>query len=89
MSLCYGRRVPHPALELAAVSKSFGARRAVDDVSLEVAAGEFVAIVGPSGSGKTTALRLIAGFEQPDAGTVRIDGRDVTALPAERVPAGV
>jgi len=43
-----------------------------------------VAIVGPSGSGKTTALRLIAGFEQPDAGAVRIDGRDVTALPAER-----
>ena len=74
----------HPALELDSVSKSFGARRAVDDVSLRVEAGEFVAIVGPSGSGKTTALRLIAGFERPDAGTVRIDGRDVTALPAER-----
>jgi ABC-type Fe3+/spermidine/putrescine transport system ATPase subunit len=76
--------VPHPALELRSVRKSFGDRRAVDDVTLRVEPGEFVAIVGPSGSGKTTALRLIAGFEQPDAGEVRIDGRDVTALPAER-----
>jgi ABC-type Fe3+/spermidine/putrescine transport system ATPase subunit len=76
--------VPDPALELVSVTKSFGARRAVDEVSLRVEAGEFVAIVGPSGSGKTTALRLIAGFEQPDRGAVRIDGRDVTALPAER-----
>ena len=84
MSLCYGRGVPHPALELDAVSKSFGARLAVDEVSLRVDHGEFVAIVGPSGSGKTTVLRLVAGFESPDSGTVRIDGRDVTALPAER-----
>jgi ABC-type Fe3+/spermidine/putrescine transport system ATPase subunit len=83
-TLCYGRGVPHPALELASVSKRFGERRAVDDVSLTVEAGEFVAVVGPSGSGKTTVLRLIAGFEQPDAGAVRIDGRDVTTLPAER-----
>jgi ABC-type Fe3+/spermidine/putrescine transport system ATPase subunit len=76
--------VPHPALELVAVRKAFGARAAVDDVSLTVAAGEFLAIVGPSGSGKTTVLRLIAGFESPDAGAVRIAGEDVTALPAER-----
>jgi ABC-type Fe3+/spermidine/putrescine transport system ATPase subunit len=76
--------VADPALELVAVTKSFGGRRAVDEVSLRVERGEFVAIVGPSGSGKTTALRLIAGFEEPDAGSVRIDGREVTALPAER-----
>jgi iron(III) transport system ATP-binding protein len=61
-------------LELAHVSKRFGAVTAVDTVSLSVAAGSRTAIVGPSGSGKTTLLRLIAGFETPDAGTIRLDG---------------
>jgi multiple sugar transport system ATP-binding protein len=67
------------------VSKSFlrGAR-AVGDVSLEVADGELLAIVGPSGCGKTTLLRIIAGLTVPSAGTVRIDGRDVTREPAYR-----
>ena len=52
------------------VSKSFGSVRAVDEAQLCVEKGEFVALLGPSGCGKTTLLRLIAGFEEPDAGTI-------------------
>jgi multiple sugar transport system ATP-binding protein len=59
-------------------------RRASDDISLEVADGEFMVLVGPSGCGKTTLLRMVAGLETPDGGTVRIGGRDVTGLPARR-----
>ncbi len=55
--------------------------RAVDDVTLAVAPGEFFSMLGPSGSGKTTCLRLIAGFEAPDAGEVWLEGRDVSAVP--------
>jgi multiple sugar transport system ATP-binding protein len=58
------------------------ARRATDDVSLEVADGEFLVLVGPSGCGKTTLLRMVAGLETPDSGTVHIGERDVTGLPA-------
>jgi putative ABC transport system ATP-binding protein len=53
---------------------------AVDGISMEVAAGEFVALYGPSGSGKTTLLELVAGLQQPDSGTVVLDGRDIFAL---------
>ncbi len=66
------------------VSKSYDSRRVVTDLSLNVEAGEFLAILGPSGSGKTTAMRIIAGFETPDEGTVLINGRDVTFQPAEK-----
>lgn len=69
------------AVELIAVSRSFGSVRAVDSVSFTVAAGEFFAMLGPSGSGKTTCLRLIAGFERPDGGRVLLGGKDATALP--------
>jgi multiple sugar transport system ATP-binding protein len=58
------------------------ARRAVDDVSLQVDDGEFVVLVGPSGCGKTTLLRMVAGLERPDSGTVHIGGKDVTGVPA-------
>ena len=73
------------AVQLTGISKSFGATPVVRPADLTVADGEFVVIVGPSGCGKSTLLRLIAGLEQPDAGTVTIGGRDVThAAPADR-----
>ena len=61
--------------------KSYGDVAAVDGVDLEIGRGEFFTLLGPSGSGKTTTLRMIAGFERPDAGTVELGGRDVSSLP--------
>jgi putative spermidine/putrescine transport system ATP-binding protein len=69
------------AIEFKNVARQFGTVRAVDDVSLSIAAGEFFALLGPSGSGKTTCLRLIAGFEHPTAGQVLLNGADVTDVP--------
>jgi ABC-type Fe3+/spermidine/putrescine transport system ATPase subunit len=66
-----------PMLRLSHVAKSFGASQALEDASLSVEPGEFLALLGPSGSGKTTALRVIAGFERPDAGSVELDGEVV------------
>ncbi|MCD0158627.1 ABC transporter ATP-binding protein [Deinococcus sp. 6GRE01] len=74
---------PPPALSLRDIQKSFGAVQAVRGVSLDVAAGETVALLGPSGCGKSTVLRVVAGLERPDAGSVTVAGRDVTALPPE------
>jgi multiple sugar transport system ATP-binding protein len=68
-------------IRLENVTKKFGDLVAVSDVSLDVADGEFVALLGPSGCGKTTTLRLIAGLEVPDAGSIQIGTRDVTKLP--------
>jgi putative spermidine/putrescine transport system ATP-binding protein len=70
-----------PAIELRATRRAFGPVVALDSVSLAIAPGEFFALLGPSGSGKTTCLRLIAGFDQPDSGTILLDGEDVTATP--------
>ena len=58
------------AITVQGLTKSFGAFRAVDDVSFEARAGEITALLGPSGSGKSTVLRMIAGLEQPDAGSI-------------------
>lgn len=69
------------AIEFRDVARTFGATRAVDGVSLQIAAGEFFAMLGPSGSGKTTCLRLIAGFEWPDAGEIRLNGGNVSGVP--------
>jgi ABC-type Fe3+/spermidine/putrescine transport system ATPase subunit len=73
-----------PYLVLDGLDKSFGAQPVLRDFSLAVEKGEILALLGPSGSGKTTALRLIAGFERPDRGRIRVEGSDVTALPPER-----
>ena len=62
------------AVELENVTKRFGSMVAVDSVSLSVQPGEFLSLLGPSGCGKTTTLRMLAGFEQPDAGHIRISG---------------
>ena len=67
-----------PAVRLQGLHKSYGDVVALDDLDLEVKRGEFFTLLGPSGSGKTTTLRLIAGFEHPDRGTVELDGTDVT-----------
>jgi putrescine transport system ATP-binding protein len=75
-----------PLLQLHHVTKRHGALNALDDVSLSVGRGEFFALLGPSGCGKTTLLRLVAGFETPDAGRILIDGEDVTDMPAHRRP---
>jgi spermidine/putrescine ABC transporter ATP-binding subunit len=73
-------------LSIAQVSKSFGGPPVVDNVSLEVPRGEFFALLGPSGCGKTTLLRMIAGFEVPDSGTISIDGVMMNLVPPHQRP---
>jgi spermidine/putrescine transport system ATP-binding protein len=75
-----------PSVELRGVTKRFGDVVAVRDLDLDIAAGEFFTLLGPSGCGKTTTLRLVAGFEQPNEGSILIDGVDVAGLPAHRRP---
>ncbi len=69
---------------LRGVTKAFGGRRAVDDISLDIRRGEFFSLLGPSGCGKTTLMRMIAGFESPDAGTIALGGRDMAGVPAHK-----
>jgi iron(III) transport system ATP-binding protein len=69
--------MPPPRLVATGLSRSFGGAPVVNDVSLEVAAGQVTCLLGPSGCGKSTTLRMIAGVERPDTGTIRIDGRTV------------
>jgi spermidine/putrescine transport system ATP-binding protein len=75
-----------PAIELRAVTKRFGDVVAVDAVDLVIRQGEFFSLLGPSGCGKTTTLRMLAGFEFPDAGTILLEGRDVSNIPANKRP---
>jgi len=70
-----------PAVEFTNVSRHFGSVRAVDGVSFAVADGEFFSMLGPSGSGKTTCLRMIAGFDQPTSGSIRLHGAEAAGLP--------
>ncbi len=71
------------SLALERVTRRFGDHVAVNEVSIEVPAGELLALVGASGSGKTTTLRITAGYEVPDSGRVILDGRDITSLPPQ------
>jgi iron(III) transport system ATP-binding protein len=73
-----------PLLSLKNLSRRFDKTQAVADVSLEVERGEFFGLLGPSGCGKTTTLRMIAGLEKPDSGSIAFEGSDITNLPAER-----
>ena len=68
-------------IEIRNLAKSFGAVKAVDGVDLDINPGEFLTLLGPSGSGKTTVLRMIAGFETPDSGSVKLNSKDITYLP--------
>ncbi len=78
------------SIKLASVTKTFdGKVVAVDDVTLDIAAGEFFSLLGPSGCGKTTSLRMIAGFERPDRGRVHVGNRDITDLPVHKRDMGM
>lgn len=75
-----------PLLQLDALIKRFGRFTAVDRLALDIKAGEFFALLGPSGCGKTTLLRMLAGFETPDAGRIVLDGQDVAGIPPHQRP---
>ena len=76
-------------VELAGITKSYGRQRILHGLDLDVAPGEFVSMLGPSGSGKTTVLKVIAGFEEPDGGTLRLGGIDMAGIAPERRNIGV
>ncbi len=75
-----------PLVRIADVTRRFGEVTALDDVSLDIRENEFFALLGPSGCGKTTLLRVLAGFEEPDSGSVTVGGDDLLAMPAHRRP---
>ncbi|WP_424629367.1 ABC transporter ATP-binding protein [Bradyrhizobium sp. SYSU BS000235] len=75
-----------PLLRIASVVKRFGGFTAVDGLSLDIGAGEFFALLGPSGCGKTTLLRMLAGFETPDAGAIHLNNADIAHVPPHRRP---
>lgn len=69
------------SVELSNVTKKYGDVLAVNGINLQIKAGEFLSLLGPSGCGKTTTLRMLAGFEQPDEGFIRINGLEVQGVP--------
>ena len=76
-------------LELQGLRRAFGTVVALDGIDLELDKGEFLSLLGPSGCGKTTALRLVAGFDRPDAGPIVVDGKDITGVPPSRRDMGM
>jgi putrescine transport system ATP-binding protein len=78
-----------PLVRFEGVAKRFGEVAAVDGVSLEIAEGEFFALLGPSGCGKTTLMRMLAGFVAPDAGRILLNGQDIAGLPPHRRPSSM
>jgi putative spermidine/putrescine transport system ATP-binding protein len=80
---------PGAPVVLENLTRQFGSTKALDGFSLNIAPGEFVALLGPSGCGKTTALRVLAGFERPDAGKVLVDGKDIVHVPAQKRDMGM
>src|SRR5437870_3097936 len=76
--------VRNPGIRLRGLRKVFGPVVAVDGIDLDIADGEFFAVLGPSGSGKTTVLRMIAGFEVPTSGTIELGGVNATRVPPFR-----
>jgi spermidine/putrescine transport system ATP-binding protein len=82
----HGESGESTSVELRSVTKRFESFTAVDDLSLELGRGEFFTLLGPSGCGKTTTLRMIAGFERPTSGEIRIEGDDVAQLPPHKRP---
>ncbi len=81
-----GTRADLGTIEISHITKSFDGVTAVDHVDLTIAGGEFFSLLGPSGCGKTTTLRLVAGFEQPSSGRIRLGGMDITAHPPAKRP---
>src|SRR5690349_18663206 len=77
------------SVRLQGLTRAFGGTRALDGLSIEMAPGELVALLGPSGCGKTTALRIVAGFETADTGSVLIDGKDISSVPAAKRDMGM
>ncbi|MCW5238647.1 ABC transporter ATP-binding protein [Verminephrobacter eiseniae] len=76
-----------PLLQVSGLAKAFDANRVLHDLQFAIAPGEIVGLLGPNGSGKSTLLNIVSGFERPDAGDIRLDGRSIAALPTDRIVA--